>query len=116
MKPMATLNQCSFIGRLGNEPELKVTGEKGTPFTKFSLAVDQGKGEDPLWLNIVCWDKLAEQMEKLLYKGAQVYVQGRLKITSYKDKQQVKRQTVEIVATIVQLLDKAKAADEPAHE
>ena len=55
-------------------------------------------------------------MEKLLYKGAQVYVQGRLKITPYEDKQHVKRQAIEIVATIVQLLDKAKATDEPAPE
>ena len=40
---MATLNQCSFIGRLGKDPEqLKVTGE-GKPYIQFSLAVDQGE-------------------------------------------------------------------------
>jgi single-stranded DNA-binding protein len=40
---MATLNSCSFIGRLGKDPEdLKVTSE-GKSYIQFSLAVDQGK-------------------------------------------------------------------------
>src|ERR1700730_15673062 len=110
---MATLNQCSFIGRLGKDPELQVTAsEKAKPYAKFSLAVDQGKSEKPLWLNITCWDKLAETVEKYAKKGMQVFVQGRLKISSYTDKQSVERQSVEIIATVVQLLEKI-TTDEP---
>ena len=53
---MATLNQCSFIGRLGKDPEqLKVTSE-GKPYIQFSLAVDQGKDET-MWLNVTAWEK-----------------------------------------------------------
>jgi single-stranded DNA-binding protein len=37
--------------------------------TKFSLAVDQGKHQDTLWLNIVCWNELAERMNEYLSKG-----------------------------------------------
>ena len=108
---MATLNQCSFIGHLGKDPELEVTSE-GKPYTKFSLAVDQGKDKQgrnkkPLWLNITCWGDLAERMEKYLYKGAQVFVQGKLQIATYEDKTtKTERQSVGIEATIVQLLDK----------
>src|SRR5258708_36258556 len=80
---MATLNQCSFIGHLGKDPELSVTNE-GKPVTKFSLAVDQGKDQQPMWLNITCWDKLAEIVEKYARKGSLVFVQGRLVLRTYR--------------------------------
>ena len=102
---MAVFNQCAFIGRLGKDPELAVTSD-GKPYAKFSIAVDQGKGQGPMWLNIVCWDKLAEIVEKYAKKGMQVFVQGKLQLRSYRDKKEVERQAVEIIATIVQILDK----------
>ncbi len=104
---MATFNQCQFIGRLGKDPELTVTPE-GKPISKFSLAVDQGKDKQTMWLNIVTWDKLAETVEKYARKGALVFVQGKLQIRSYDDKQGIKRQSIEITATVVQLLEKRK--------
>ena len=110
---MATFNQCSFIGRLGKDPELQVTSE-GKPYAKFSLAVDQGKGQSAMWLNVTTWEKLAETVEKYAKKGMQVFVQGKLKISPYKDKQQVERQSVEIIATVVQLLEKISTTDESA--
>ena len=102
---MATFNQCTFIGRLGKDPELNVTGE-GKPIAKFSLAVDQGKGQPPMWLNITAWDKLAETVTTYAHKGMQVLVQGRLVIRPYKDKIGVDRQAVDIIASTVQLLEK----------
>ncbi len=101
---MATLNQCSFIGHLGKDPELTVTSD-GKPITKFSLAVDQGKDET-MWLNITTWDKLAEFVEKYARKRMQVFVQGKLKQRSYKDKDNIKRLSYEIIASDVQLLEK----------
>lgn len=62
---MAPFNQVTFIGRLGKDPELNVTSE-GTPYTRFSLAVDQGKDTPPMWLNVVCWKELAERTTQLL--------------------------------------------------
>lgn len=108
---MATLNQCSFIGRLGKDPVLEVTSD-GKPYTKFSIAVDQGKDQKPMWLNIVCWEKLAEITEKYARKGMQVFVQGKLQLRPYKDKHQVERIGIEIVATIVQILDKLATSEE----
>src|SRR2546423_14238513 len=109
---MPTFNQCSFIGRLGKDPEMSYT-PNAKPVTKFSIAVDQGKDQKPLWLNIVCWLELAERMSEYLFKGAQVFVQGRLQINTYTDKNKVERQAIEIVASNVQLLDKkAETAQE----
>lgn len=116
---MASFNQVSFIGRLGKDPELQVTGT-GKPFSKFSLAVDQGgkdkdgnKKQETMWLNVTTWDTLAEITEKYAHKGVQVFVQGKLMIRSYDDKQGVKRQSIDIVATVVQILDKKQNGDAP---
>lgn len=110
---MATFNSCQFIGRLGKDPEFNVIAS-GTPVVKFSLAVDQSKGKDKngnvqketMWLNVVAWDKLAEIVEKYAAKGMQVLVAGRLQIRAYEDKNGVKRQAVDLVASTVQLLEK----------
>ena len=104
---MATLNQCSFIGRLGKDPEMNYT-PSGKAVTKFSLAVDQGKQQQPLWLTIVCWNELAERMHEYLSKGQLVFVQGKLVQRSYVDKTQVKRVAIEIIASTVQMLEKSK--------
>jgi single-strand DNA-binding protein len=109
---MATLNQCSFIGRLGKDPdELKVTSE-GKPYIQFSLAVDQGK-TDTMWLNVTAWEKTAEVVEKSARKGILVFVQGKLQVKKYKDKTtQAERLSVEISASNVQLLEKRQKGDD----
>ena len=109
---MASFNQVQFIGRLGKDPDLQVTSN-GKPFTKFSLAVDQGKDKEAMWLNVTTWDTLAEIVEKYALKGMQVFVQGKLVLRSYDDKQGVKRQAVDIVATVVQILDKKPNGNTP---
>lgn len=100
---MATFNSCQFIGRLGK------------PVAKFSLAVDQGKDSQgnkvmPLWLNVVAWEKLADIVEKYAVKGVQVFVAGRLQVRLYDDKNGVKRQSIDLVASTVQLLDKRETS------
>ena len=106
---MPTLNQCSFIGRLGKDPEMSYT-PNAKAVTKFSLAVDQGKNQDTLWLTIICWNDLAERMHEYLSKGQLVFVQGRLVQRSYVDKTQVKRVAIDIAASTIQMLEKGKKA------
>ncbi len=103
---MATFNPCSFIGRLGKDPdEWKVTGD-GKPYVQFSLAVDQSKS-DTMWLNVTAWEKTAEVVEKSARKGTPVFVQGKLQMKKYKDKStQAERVAVEISASNVQILEK----------
>ncbi|HLI06511.1 MAG TPA: single-stranded DNA-binding protein [Ktedonobacteraceae bacterium] len=102
---MATFNQVTFIGRLGKDPEMNYT-PNGKAVTKFSLAVDQGKDQKAMWLNIVCWNELAERMGEFLHKGMQVFVQGRLLMRPYTDKNNVERLAVEVIASAVQVLEK----------
>src|SRR5579863_9424386 len=103
--PMPTFNQCTFIGRLGKDPALQVTNA-GNSVTKFSLAVDQGKDQPPMWLNVTTWDKLAELVEQYAHKGALVFVQGRLVLRPYTDRHKIDRIAIDIIATTVQLLEK----------
>src|SRR5947209_1744255 len=102
---MPTLNQWSGIGRLGkDDPELAVTSN-AKPFTKFSLAIDQGKGQPTMWLQITCWDKLAENVAKYARSGMLVFVQGKLLVRKYKDSKHIEKLSVEINASTVQLLE-----------
>ncbi len=102
---MATLNQWFGIGRLGQDPdEIKVTGD-GKAYVQFSLAVDQGKNQT-MWLQVTAWEKQAEAVEKYAGKGTLVFVQGRLQVQKYTDKQHIERTSVEINASNVQILEK----------
>ncbi len=100
-------NQWFGAGRLGREPEMSYTNT-GKAVTKFSIAVDQGKDQPAMWLNIVCWERIAERINEQARKGSEVFVQGRLVTRSYDDKNGVKRTTLEVVATSVQLTQRPK--------
>jgi len=68
---------------------------------------ETGKPVDtPMWLTIVCWRDLAEQVAKIVKKGALVCVSGKLAIREYTDTENLKHSKVEIVATTVLALDK----------
>src|SRR2546421_7742774 len=101
---MATFNQCQFIGRLGRDPEQTVIN--GSANTKFSLAVDQGKNQKPLWLTITTWDRLAVVVKQYARKGMQVFCQGKLVLRSFQAKNHVERGTLDIIATKEQHLAK----------
>lgn len=102
-------NQWTGAGRLGKDPEMSYT-PNGKAVTKFSIAVDQGKDQPAMWLNVVAWDTLAERANDKFSKGDEVFVQGRLAMRSYEDKSGVKRTSFEIVATAAQLTQKPQTA------
>lgn len=108
---MATFNSCQFIGRLGKDPDFHVT-PAGKPVAKFSLAVDQGKDQPAMWLNVVAWEKLADIVETYAAKGMQVFIAGRLCVRVYDDKSGVKRHAIDLIASTVQLLEKRKSSSQ----
>ncbi len=106
---MATLNQWFGIGRLGKDPEISTV--KNKLLAKFSLAVDQ-KDNQTMWLNVSCWEKQAEFVQKYAHKGTPVFIQGQLQVKKYTDKTQAERLSVEINASNVQLLGERQKGDE----
>ncbi len=98
------INACTFIGNAGRDAEVRNTGS-GKQVANFSLAVNERKDGDTLWINVECWDKLATIVGQYVKKGKQVYVAGRLKIRKYTTKDTGEEKTaVDLVANTVQFL------------
>ena len=67
------------VGNLGGDPEMRYVGETGDiPVTNFSLAINNGRSEEPTWVRVTAWRKLAETCAEYLSKGRQVLVEGDL--------------------------------------
>jgi single-strand DNA-binding protein len=105
-----TLNRVQLIGRLGADPEMRIT-QAGMTVATFGLATSRqwpGKDgtmqEETEWHNIVMWDKLAQLCGDFLSKGRLVYIEGRIHTRSY-DKDGQKQYRTEIVASDMLLLD-----------
>ena len=119
------MNNCTLIGRLCADPELRYL-QTGTATTTFTLAVDKGlskekKNEMELqnkptadFIRIVVWGKSAENCANYLAKGRLVAVQGRIQTGSYDDKDGKRVYTTDVVASNVEFLewkDKGQAND-----
>lgn len=109
-----SVNKVILIGRLGKDVELRYANN-GKAVANFSMAMgeqwtdrDGKKQEKTEWANIVCWDKQAENCSKYIFKGSQVYVEGKLQTRSYDDKSGTKRYVTEVVAQQVKFLDSRK--------
>ena len=100
---MAGINKVILIGNLGKDPEMRYL-EGNVARVNFSLATtesfrdkDGNRIEHTEWHNIVFWRSLAESANKLLKKGLQVYMEGKLQTRQWQDKDGNKRQTTEVV-------------------
>lgn len=114
-----TLNRVQLIGRLGSDPEVKVTAADLT-VASFSLATnrlsknrDGELQEETDWHNIVAWDRLAQICGEYLTKGKLVYVEGRLRTRSWEQNGQ-KQYRTEVVASDMLILDGKGGVPTPA--
>jgi single-strand DNA-binding protein len=114
---MPSLNKVMLIGNLGRDPELRVT-PKGTSICTFSLAInrewknDAGeKQEEVLWVDVEAWGKTGDTIAKYLFKGRSIYVEGRLKLDQWEDKNtKEKRSRMKVVCDTFQFLGENKGA------
>ena len=70
------------------------------------------------WHNIIAWRGLADLAEKYIKKGAQLYIEGKIRTRSWDDQSGVKHYVTEIYADTIQLLgsrpaDNAASASKP---
>jgi single-strand DNA-binding protein len=117
---MASYNKVILIGRLTADPELRYT-PSGKAVAKFRLAVDRranARGErETDFINIVAWQKLAEVCSQYLTKGKLCAIDGRLQTRQYENKEGRKVNDFEVVAEIMQMLDRpVKAPQQGAAE
>lgn len=72
------MNVCTFIGRLGRDPEMRYT-TNGKAVVSFSLGVNRdGKKDETDWINFVAWEKTSEVIAKHCHKGDLIGVTGSL--------------------------------------
>jgi single-strand DNA-binding protein len=112
---MASLNKVMIIGNLGSEPEMRFT-PNGNPVTSFPVATNRvyttADGErktETEWFKVVTWNKLAEQCNQFLSKGRLVYVEGRLRTSTWEGQDGQKHYRTEIIANRIIFLDRQVA-------
>ncbi|HEY4302219.1 MAG TPA: single-stranded DNA-binding protein [Candidatus Didemnitutus sp.] len=108
---MANLNKVMLIGNLTRDPELRVT-PKGTAICTFSLAVNRkfrdesgADREEVTYVDIEAWGKSGENISKYCTKGRPLFVEGRLRLDQWEDKNtKEKRSRMKVVCENFQFL------------
>jgi single-strand DNA-binding protein len=107
---MANLNKVMLIGNLTRDPEVRYT-PKGTAVADIGLAInryfqnDNGeRQEETTFVDVTLWGKQAELAQQYLGKGRPVYIEGRLQLDSWQDKDGQKRNKLKIVCENMQFL------------
>jgi len=113
---MLTYNRVQILTRLTRDPEVRQTAN--SKVAKLGCVVDGPRKKDqstgkwdsePVWLDVEVWDRgengrMASLCEERLSKGSEVFVDGRLKMDSWTDRDGVKRTKLLIVADDVRFL------------
>ncbi|HEX8286842.1 MAG TPA: single-stranded DNA-binding protein [Pyrinomonadaceae bacterium] len=105
-----SFNKIIIIGNLGRDPELRYTPQ-GTAVCNFSVATNEKKRDKSgdlqdvtTWFRVTLWNKQAENASKYLTKGSPVYVEGRLRVEEWNDRDGKSRYTLEVHATDMQFI------------
>lgn len=114
------LNRIVLIGRLTKDPELRYT-QSGKAVCTFTLAVDRpylanNGNREADFINIVVWNKTAENCAQYLGKGKLVAVDGRLQIRSYDGQDGQRRYVTEVIADNVQFLSPKSEAQQSGQQ
>ena len=100
------MNKVMLIGNVGQEPEVRYV-DQGVAVARIRLATTE-RGytlqngtqvpDHTDWHNVILWRKLAEIVEKYVHKGDKLYVEGRIRYSTYDDKQGQRRSMMEMWA------------------
>ncbi len=113
---MATLNKVFLIGNLTRDPQLRYT-QSGTAVADFRLAInrvwtgqDGQRREETTYVEVTLWGRQAEVASEYLQKGAPVFIEGRLRLNQWVDKEGQSRSRLVVVGERMQLLGSRPAA------
>jgi single-strand DNA-binding protein len=117
---MPSLNRIQLIGRLGKDPEVRLT-TTGKKVCTFSIAVSRrwkssagGDKESTDWFNVEAWGHLGEICKQYLHKGRLVFLEGQVRTDRY-DHEGETRYFTKVIASQMQMLDR-KAEELPTIE
>lgn len=105
-----SFNKITIVGNLGRDPELRYTPQ-GNAVCNFSVATNEKRRDKTgemldatTWFKITLWGKQAENASKFLTKGSPIYIEGRLRVEEWSDRDGKNRYTLEVHATDMQFL------------
>lgn len=113
------LNQCQFIGRVGQDPDIRFT-QSGDAVANLSLAVGskyKSNGqvvEETEWVRVVAFKRLADVIKDYVKKGSRLFVSGELKTRKWQDQSGQDRYATEVVLRNMQMLDSRQQTGQPA--
>ena len=113
-----SFNKVILVGNLGRDPELRYTPQ-GTPVCSFSLATNErrrdpktGENNDvTTWFRVTLWRRQAEVASQYLTRGKPVYIEGRLRVEEYTDRDGKLRHSLEVTGTDMQFIGGGRAED-----
>ena len=106
------MNKVMLIGNVGQEPEVRFV-DQGVAVARVRLATTergytlQNGTQVPDrtdWHTVLLWRRLAEVVDKYVHKGDKLYIEGRLRYSTYDDKQGQRRYVTEVWADNMELL------------
>ena len=107
------MNKVFLIGRLSRDPELRHT-TSGTAVCQINVAISRpvAQGSEPQtdFINVVVWNKQAENVAKYLAKGRQIAVEGRIQTRNYDNNEGKKVYVTEVLANNIQFLESKSAS------
>lgn len=107
------INKAILMGRLTRDPELRHTNS-GTPVCSFSIAINNGYGENQTtdFINCVAWNKQAEFVERNFSKGKMIIVVGRIQTRTWEGTDGKKNYATEVVANEVSFGESKRSSEE----
>ena len=106
------MNKVMLIGNVGTDPEVRYV-DQGVAVARFRFATTE-KGytlqngtqvpDRTDWHNILLWRRLAESVEQYVHKGDKLYIEGRLRYTTYDDNKGQRRYVTEVWAENMEML------------
>ena len=108
---MASFNKVILLGNLTRDPEVRYT-PKGTAVTELGMAVNRvytaengEKREETTFVDVTLWGRTAEIAGEYLKKGRPVFIEGRLQLDTWDDKQSgQKRSKLKVIGENMQML------------
>lgn len=102
------MNSVQLLGRLTRDPDVRYT-DGGSTIARFSLAVDrrfkQEGGDTADFINCIAFGKTAEFIEKYIFKGTKIAINGRIQTGSYTNKDGVRVYTTDVVVENVEFAE-----------
>ncbi len=105
-----SFNKITIVGNLGRDPDLRYTPQ-GIAVCSFTMATNEKRKDKEgvlqditIWFKVTLWRKQAEAAAKYLTQGMSVYIEGRLRIEEWTDRDNNNRYTLDVQATDMQFI------------